>query len=167
MTSPTQEPRGHNSRRPLTRRTLMASVGLTGGRRPGRPHCSPKPTAAGRDAGDHHASPAGPRKGPVIPKSGYLVEEIAERTYWLTDGLYQMIFLVTPQGGCRGRRPAHHREQHPGRALDRERDQGAGQPTPSTATTHADHTGAMALYEGRPLVRPARGCRPAAADRRS
>ena len=39
-----------------------------------------------------------PAKGPAIPKSGYLVQEIAERTYWLTDGLYQMFFLVTAEG---------------------------------------------------------------------
>jgi hypothetical protein len=37
-------------------------------------------------------------KGPAIPKYGYLVEEIAERTFWLTDGLYQMIFLATAEG---------------------------------------------------------------------
>jgi hypothetical protein len=37
-------------------------------------------------------------KGPAIPASGYLVQEIAERTFWVTDGLYQMIFLVTAEG---------------------------------------------------------------------
>ena len=39
-----------------------------------------------------------PAKGPAIPKSGYLVEEIEDRVFWLTDGLYQMIFLVTGEG---------------------------------------------------------------------
>jgi glyoxylase-like metal-dependent hydrolase (beta-lactamase superfamily II) len=37
-------------------------------------------------------------KGPAIPAAGYLVEEIADRVYWLTDGLYQMIFVATADG---------------------------------------------------------------------
>ncbi len=59
----------------------------------GRSGAPPEPSLAARD----RARPP-PAKGPAIPKSGYLVQEIAERTYWLTDGLYQMIFLVTAEG---------------------------------------------------------------------
>ena len=41
--------------------------------------------------------PAGAR-GPAIPASGYLVEEIAGGLYWVTEGAYQTIFLTTGQG---------------------------------------------------------------------
>ncbi|MAF13778.1 MAG: MBL fold metallo-hydrolase [Parcubacteria group bacterium] len=38
-------------------------------------------------------------KGPEIPQDkGYLVEEINDGLYWLTDGTYQMMFLVTSFG---------------------------------------------------------------------
>ena len=33
-----------------------------------------------------------------IPAAGYLVKEITDRVYWLTDGLYQMIFVTTAEG---------------------------------------------------------------------
>jgi glyoxylase-like metal-dependent hydrolase (beta-lactamase superfamily II) len=41
--------------------------------------------------------PAGAR-GPAIPASGYLVEEIRDGLYWVTDGLYQAMFLTTGDG---------------------------------------------------------------------
>ena len=37
-------------------------------------------------------------KGPEIPSKGYLVEEIRDGLYWVTDGAYQTIFLVTDEG---------------------------------------------------------------------
>jgi glyoxylase-like metal-dependent hydrolase (beta-lactamase superfamily II) len=36
--------------------------------------------------------------GPVIPERGYLVEEIRDGLYWVTEGMYQCAFLVTGQG---------------------------------------------------------------------
>ncbi len=36
--------------------------------------------------------------GPAIPGSGYLVEEIEGGLYWVTDGLYQAMFLTTGEG---------------------------------------------------------------------
>ena len=36
--------------------------------------------------------------GPAIPESGYLVEEIADGLYWVTDGSYQAMFLTTGEG---------------------------------------------------------------------
>lgn len=36
--------------------------------------------------------------GPAIPGTGYLVEEIGGGLYWVTDGLYQSIFLTTGEG---------------------------------------------------------------------
>ena len=37
-------------------------------------------------------------KGPAIPSKGYLVEEIREGLFWVTDGAYNTIFLVTNEG---------------------------------------------------------------------
>jgi glyoxylase-like metal-dependent hydrolase (beta-lactamase superfamily II) len=37
-------------------------------------------------------------QGPAIPATGYLVGEIRGGLYWVTDGVYQCIFLVTGQG---------------------------------------------------------------------
>jgi glyoxylase-like metal-dependent hydrolase (beta-lactamase superfamily II) len=36
--------------------------------------------------------------GPDIPSEGYLVQELGENLYMITDGLYQMMFLVTSEG---------------------------------------------------------------------
>lgn len=45
------------------------------------------------------SSPVPPgAQGPAIPASGYLVQEIGRDLYWITDGLYQMVFLVTDEG---------------------------------------------------------------------
>ena len=37
-------------------------------------------------------------KGPAIPSKGYLVEEIRDGLFWVTDGAYNTIFLVTDEG---------------------------------------------------------------------
>jgi glyoxylase-like metal-dependent hydrolase (beta-lactamase superfamily II) len=37
-------------------------------------------------------------KGPPIPDEGYLVEEIRDNLYWVTDGTYDTMFLVTDEG---------------------------------------------------------------------
>ncbi len=37
-------------------------------------------------------------KGPPIPSKGYLVEEIRDGLYWITDGVYNTMFLVSDQG---------------------------------------------------------------------
>ena len=36
--------------------------------------------------------------GPQIPETGYLVEEIQDGLYWVTDGLYNAMFLVYDEG---------------------------------------------------------------------
>lgn len=36
--------------------------------------------------------------GPTIPEKGYLVEEIGDNMYWVTDGSYNTMFLVTDEG---------------------------------------------------------------------
>ncbi|GAB4463759.1 MAG: MBL fold metallo-hydrolase [Armatimonadaceae bacterium] len=43
-------------------------------------------------------------RGPEIPAKGYLVEEVQDRLYWVTDGIYNAMFLVyqdekSPAGG--------------------------------------------------------------------
>ena len=100
MTSSPPQPEGRHIRRPLTRRTLIASAGLTAAAAVPAAAFLGRPTAAAAATvpPTTTAPVPPPAKGPAIPKSGYLVEEIAERTYWLTDGLYQMIFLVTAEG---------------------------------------------------------------------
>jgi glyoxylase-like metal-dependent hydrolase (beta-lactamase superfamily II) len=37
-------------------------------------------------------------RGPAIPESGYLVEEIRDGLYWVTEGSYQAMFLTTGEG---------------------------------------------------------------------
>ena len=37
-------------------------------------------------------------KGPPIPAKGYLVQQIGGGLYWLTDGAYQTMFMVTDKG---------------------------------------------------------------------
>ena len=37
-------------------------------------------------------------KGPAIPSKGYLVEEIRDGIFWITDGAYNTMFLVTDEG---------------------------------------------------------------------
>jgi glyoxylase-like metal-dependent hydrolase (beta-lactamase superfamily II) len=37
-------------------------------------------------------------KGPAIPPKGYLVQEIRDHLYWVTDGSYNAMFLVTDKG---------------------------------------------------------------------
>ena len=36
--------------------------------------------------------------GPEIPKAGYVLEEIADGVFWLSEGMYQMMFVVTDEG---------------------------------------------------------------------
>ncbi len=48
--------------------------------------------------GDVAPIPAAAR-GPAIPQDkGYLVKEIKDGLYWLTDGTYQVMFLTTGRG---------------------------------------------------------------------
>jgi glyoxylase-like metal-dependent hydrolase (beta-lactamase superfamily II) len=88
--------------------------------------------------------PAG-ASGPTIPESGYLVQEIGDQLFWLTDGLYQMMFLVTPEGVSAVDAPPTlgHNILRAIRSVTR---------LPVTNAVyshhHADHTGAMVLYEG-------------------
>jgi glyoxylase-like metal-dependent hydrolase (beta-lactamase superfamily II) len=148
MTSSTSEPGDPARRHLLTRRNLIASTGLVTaavsaapllGRGTAEaamvPACPPGTTAP---------VPA-PAKGPAIPKSGYLVEEIGDRVFWLTDGLYQMIFMTTAEGVVAVDAPP---------TIGRNILRAIATVTKSHVTHaiyshhHADHTGAMILYQG-------------------
>jgi uncharacterized protein YdeI (BOF family) len=47
-------------------------------------------------------------KGPAIPPKGYLVQEIRDHLYWVTDGSYNTIFLVTEKGAVAVDAPSFH-----------------------------------------------------------
>ncbi|MEU0008188.1 MBL fold metallo-hydrolase [Streptomyces sp. NPDC006314] len=49
-------------------------------------------------AGSTYAPVPPTARGPRIPSKGYLVQEIRDRLFWITDGTYQMMFLVTGEG---------------------------------------------------------------------
>ncbi len=52
-----------------------------------------------RDAGWTNAGQPDASRGPEVPvDKGYLVEEIKDGVYWLTDGHYQMMFVITKKG---------------------------------------------------------------------
>jgi glyoxylase-like metal-dependent hydrolase (beta-lactamase superfamily II) len=58
--------------------------------------------AEGESAGETAAVAFAPvpeaARGPAIPETGYLVEEIRDGLYWVTDGTYQVMFLTTGEG---------------------------------------------------------------------
>ena len=147
MTS-ASEPGTPASRQPMTRRNLIASTGLAAAAVSAvtllgwgsaeaavASSCPTRPTA-----------PVPPSaRGPAIPKSGYLVEEIADRVFWLTDGLYQMVFMTTAAGVVVVDAPP---------TIGHNILRAIATVTKSHVTHaiyshhHADHTGAMVLYEG-------------------
>jgi glyoxylase-like metal-dependent hydrolase (beta-lactamase superfamily II) len=146
MTSSTPQPDGLPVRRPLARRTLLASAGLTAAAAVPAVALLGRQHAAAATVPPATTAPVPPpAKGPAIPKSGYLVQEIAERTYWLTDGLYQMIFLVTADGVVAVDAPP---------TIGNNILRAIAGVTKARVTRavyshhHADHTGAMVLYEG-------------------
>src|SRR3984957_9061271 len=148
MTSSAREPGRLARRRLRPRRNLIASTGLAAAAASAGP-------LLGRSTAQAAVSPAcppgttapvpPPAKGPAIPASGYLVEEIADRVYWLTDGLYQMIFVTTAEGVVAVDAPP---------TIGKNILRAIATVTNSRVTHaiyshhHADHTGAMILYQG-------------------
>jgi hypothetical protein len=66
-------------------KTPIASdvVGCDGSMSAGAPTHDPVPTIA---------------KGPALTSAGYLVQEVTNKLYWLTDGIYSCMFLSTSSG---------------------------------------------------------------------
>jgi glyoxylase-like metal-dependent hydrolase (beta-lactamase superfamily II) len=148
MTSSTPQPGSPAGRRVLTRRNLIASAGLTAAAVPAAPLLGrlPAAEAAVPACPPGTTAPVPPAaKGPAIPKSGYLLEEIAERVFWVTDGLYQIIFLATAEGVVVVDAPPTI-----GHNILRAMATVTRSPVTHAIYSHhhADHTGAMILYEG-------------------
>jgi glyoxylase-like metal-dependent hydrolase (beta-lactamase superfamily II) len=151
MAPSTPEPAIPASRPLLTRRNLIASSGLAAAAMSAAPLLgrSTARAAASAISADCVPSTTAPvpaaAKGPAIPAAGYLVEEIADRVYWLTDGLYQMIFVTTAEGVVAVDAPP---------TIGNNILRAIATVTRSPVTHaiyshhHADHTGAMVLYEG-------------------
>ena len=59
-------------------------------------HPSSSPDGNGTDSTSNATSALIPEsyRGPAIPEKGYLVEEISDNLYWVTDGSYNIMFLV-------------------------------------------------------------------------
>lgn len=62
-------------------------------------HATPPP-ASSSDADPRPAWDPVPAvaQGPAIPGTGYLVQEVRDKLYWLTDGVYSCMFLATGAG---------------------------------------------------------------------
>jgi len=141
----------------ISRRSILASVGLAAVAIPTASLLGPHAASATPVDSDTIKGLAGlgatapvpaPAKGPAIPKAGYLVQEIEDRVFWLTDGLYQMIFVVTDQGVVAVDAPptiGHNIL----RAIKGVTDKKVTHAIYSHH--HADHTGAMVLYGGAQL----------------
>src|ERR1700729_3934305 len=148
MTSSGPEPGSPARPGLLTRRNLLAATGRTAAGVPAGPLLgwSTAQAAASPDCPPGTTAPVPPAaRGPAIPASGYLVEEIADRVYWLTDGLYQMIFVTTAEGVVAVDAPP---------TIGKNILRAIATVTSSRVTHaiyshhHADHTGAMILYQG-------------------
>ncbi|MEU5789649.1 MBL fold metallo-hydrolase [Micromonospora purpureochromogenes] len=81
--------------------------------------------------------------GPEIPEAGYVVEEIADGVFWLSEGMYQMMFVVTDDGVIAVDAPptlGHHIL----RAIRSVTSRSITQVVYSHQ--HSDHVGAMSVY---------------------
>ena len=63
-------------------------------------NASGSPDGNGTDATSNasHTQILESSRGPAIPEKGYLVEEISDNLYWVTDGSYNTMFLITDEG---------------------------------------------------------------------
>ena len=99
------------------------------------------------DAEHHRSRPTAPvpenAKGPDVPEEGYVLDEIADGIFWIGDGSYQTMFVVTDEGVIAVDAPptlGHNIL----RAIHRVT------PKPVTQVVyshhHSDHCGAMSIY---------------------
>ena len=102
------------------------------------------------DVAHHHdyRRVPGTAHGPQIPAEGYVLEEIGDGLFWLADGFYQMMFLVTGEGVVALDAPPTLGQNIP-RAIRKVTKADVTHAVYSHA--HADHVGAMVIYEGAEL----------------
>jgi glyoxylase-like metal-dependent hydrolase (beta-lactamase superfamily II) len=88
--------------------------------------------------------------GPPIPAEGYLLDEIGDDLFWLTDGLYQMMFLRTDHGVVVVDAPPTI-----GNNITRAIARVTSNPVTDLVYSHhhADHIGAAAIFEGKRIRR--------------
>jgi glyoxylase-like metal-dependent hydrolase (beta-lactamase superfamily II) len=77
---------------------LLTLVGPWGTPMPAGAQETATPVAQGELGAGGFAPIPEAARGPAIPESGYLVEEIRDGLYWATDGSYQVMFLTTGEG---------------------------------------------------------------------
>ena len=95
-----------------------------------------------------HAPVPAAARGPVLSEEGYVLEEIGDRLYWLADGFYQMMFLVTDDGIVAVDAPptlGHNIRRAMRRVTTAEVTHAV------YSHSHADHVGAVVVYEGAQL----------------
>jgi glyoxylase-like metal-dependent hydrolase (beta-lactamase superfamily II) len=100
-------------------------------------------------------------KGPKLSDEGYVLEEIEDRLFWLGDGFYQMMFLVTDEGVLAVDAPptlGHNIR----RAIRRVTTADVRHAVYSHS--HADHVGAMVIYENAQLYAQEQAARLLARD---
>ncbi|MER6590262.1 MBL fold metallo-hydrolase [Micromonospora purpureochromogenes] len=81
--------------------------------------------------------------GPEIPEAGYVLEEIADGVFWLSEGMYQMMFVVTDEGVIAVDAPptlGHNILRAIGSVTSRSITQVV------YSHQHSDHVGAMSVY---------------------
>ncbi|SCF11179.1 Glyoxylase, beta-lactamase superfamily II [Micromonospora purpureochromogenes] len=81
--------------------------------------------------------------GPEVPKAGYVLEEIADGVFWLSEGMYQMMFVVTDEGVIAVDAPptlGHNILRAIGSVTSRSITQVV------YSHQHSDHVGAMSVY---------------------
>jgi glyoxylase-like metal-dependent hydrolase (beta-lactamase superfamily II) len=97
------------------------------------------------DLTQHGYAPVPPAAGgPALSDEGYVLEEIGDRLFWLADGFYQMMFLVTVDGVIAVDAPPTlgHNIRRAIRKVTK-----AEVTHAIYSHSHADHVGAMVIYE--------------------
>ena len=82
-------------------------------------------------------------KGPEVPEAGYVLEEIADGIFWIGDGSYQTMFVVTDEGVIAVDAPPTL-----GHNILRAMDRVTKKPVTHVVYSHhhSDHCGSMSLY---------------------
>ncbi len=99
------------------------------------------------DAQQRRSRPTAPvpeaAKGPEVPEAGYVLDELADGIFWLGDGSYQTMFVVTDEGVIAVDAPPTL-----GHNILRAIDRVTTKPITHVVYSHhhSDHCGAMSIY---------------------